>query len=883
MARPPTGPTPPTGTPLRPTRPATILEFAGTTNTSPVNDDTAGQSFRGIRFAADAGSFTLSGNAIQLGGDITNNSSSDQAIDLPVELTSSSSEVDTGSANMSLGGNLSGIGGLTKLGEGTLILSGTNTYGGVTSVDAGTLQAGSATAFGSAPALAFSDGSTGTVQLNSNSFTVSSLTGPSGGVVENGGDTDVVLTVDTAADNTYAGALADGSGAGTLGLVKTGTGELTLSGDNSAATGGVTVSGGTLAVGSDTALVSGVLTVDGGVVSSDSMAARSVGSALAPGANAILGSATNSGKLTFTNSTDLGTADRTLTINSQVELAGAVNGTGGLIKAGDATLALSGDNTYTGATTVSGGTLSLSGDNTLATGGTVVNGGAVQFESAGAIGGSGQNVTINADGAVIFGSSFTDVATALAGRIDPASTGAVAADNQAATSFDFDSAGLGGMRLGAVANVTFTGTLTPNGTTYRLGGGGGTLTLGRTNVLTGDNSVVIDGKVTLAAANDNFNGAITVNAGTLTLGNPSPLGNASSITMADGVVLQLPSDITLATPIVLGSGVAMVQCGADAPIALNGPISGSGGLTLYQSSGGNPFLTVNLGSANTYLGDTRLQTNSGRMGVVLGADNALPTTTVLTFDCQGAGTGRAIVLDLNGHDQTLAGLTDSRQYQYNLIANSDSANLATLTVNNSDDYQFRGYLGSTNNPKTFFNGHVGDDFGLTKKGSGKLTLTANNSYTGDTSVEAGVLSITTAYLADAADVYLTTGAVLDLAFSGTDTIDQLFIDGVGQLSGTWGPTDSGADHESDLLWGNGLLYVTTAGSLPGDANNDGVVDAADYILVKTELRQHRRRPQRKRRRDRRRQRDHRRHPEGRREHRQAPARPSRPSPPRSLS
>ena len=238
---------------------------------------------------------------------------------------------------------------------------------------------------------------------------------------------------------------------------------------------------------------------------------------------------------------------------------------------------------------------------------------------------------------------------------------------------------------------------------------------------------------------------------------------------------------------------------ADAPIALNGPISGSGGLTLYQSSGGNPFLTVNLGSANTYLGDTRLQTNSGRMGVVLGADNALPTTTVLTFDCQGAGTGRAIVLDLNGHDQTLAGLTDSRQYQYNLIANSDSANLATLTVNNSDDYQFRGYLGSTNNPKTFFNGHVGDDFGLTKKGSGKLTLTANNSYTGDTSVEAGVLSITTAYLADAADVYLTSGRGPrpGLQWDGHDR--PVVHRRRRPTSGTWGPTDSGADTKATCL------------------------------------------------------------------------------------
>src|SRR5262249_30191515 len=103
-------------------------------------------------------------------------------------------------------------------------------------------------------------------------------------------------------------------------------------------------------------------------------------------------------------------------------------------------------------------------------------------------------------------------------------------------------------------------------------------------------------------------------------------------------------------------------------------------------------------------------------------------------------------------------------------------------------------------------------------------------YTGDTKVLGGTLSINNAYLADGADVYLATGAVFDLTFAGSDTIRSLFIDGIGQATGTWGGTGSGAAHITSLITGSGLLNVTTgAVTLPGDYNNDGKVDAGDYV------------------------------------------------------
>ncbi len=127
---------------------------------------------------------------------------------------------------------------------------------------------------------------------------------------------------------------------------------------------------------------------------------------------------------------------------------------------------------------------------------------------------------------------------------------------------------------------------------------------------------------------------------------------------------------------------------------------------------------------------------------------------------------------------------------------------------------------------------------LTKGGAGTLALTGANTYSGDTTVEAGELSLASAFLADAADVFLSTGAVLELSFAGgPDVIDSLFLDGVSQVVGTWGAVGSAAQFTSPLITGTGLLQVTTfvAPPLWGDYNEDGVVDAGDYVRWRDSL------------------------------------------------
>jgi autotransporter-associated beta strand protein len=132
---------------------------------------------------------------------------------------------------------------------------------------------------------------------------------------------------------------------------------------------------------------------------------------------------------------------------------------------------------------------------------------------------------------------------------------------------------------------------------------------------------------------------------------------------------------------------------------------------------------------------------------------------------------------------------------------------------------------------------------LTKHGDGKLVLShASNSWEGDTTVLTGpttgtsVLSLASPTLADGRDVYLSaTRTALDLTFAATDTIRSLYFDGVAQATGIWGATGSGAANETSLITGTGFLNVVgvPSGGVDGDFNDNGVVDAADYVLWRT--------------------------------------------------
>jgi autotransporter-associated beta strand protein len=182
--------------------------------------------------------------------------------------------------------------------------------------------------------------------------------------------------------------------------------------------------------------------------------------------------------------------------------------------------------------------------------------------------------------------------------------------------------------------------------------------------------------------------------------------------------------------------------------------------------------------------------------------NFNPLNNSAAVIANGAGEGSSGRIDLNGGNRTLN------------VGNGSAA--ADLAIN-----------------VPIING------GLTKSGGGTLALNSANTYAGDTSVLAGVLSLGSPFLANGADVHLASGALLDLNFGGApDVIDSLFIDGTSQAVGTWGAVgNASADFQSSFISGTGLLQVSTyvIPPLAGDYNEDGTVDAADFLVWRDNL------------------------------------------------
>lgn len=99
------------------------------------------------------------------------------------------------------------------------------------------------------------------------------------------------------------------------------------------------------------------------------------------------------------------------------------------------------------------------------------------------------------------------------------------------------------------------------------------------------------------------------------------------------------------------------------------------------------------------------------------------------------------------------------------------------------------------------------DGGVTKLGAGTLALSAANTYTGPTIVEAGTLKLTQPSLSERGDVSIAASATLDLNFTGTNVVNALFIGGVQQLNGYWGKDGGATQRTTPRITGNGVLRV----------------------------------------------------------------------------
>ncbi len=339
-----------------------------------------------------------------------------------------------------------------------------------------------------------------------------------------------------------------------------------------------------------------------------------------------------------------------------------------------------------------------------------------------------------------------------------------------------------------------------------------------TSVLTGNNS---------------FTGATIINAGRLHLGTSTALGTGTGVmvTIKAATALQLNDGITISGKIasIAGSGFSTtdfngaLQTAAAGTATWAGPVvindtaantprlgAGSGGRLIITGgisggTGNNLFISAGSAAAAGVLSTVVLSAPSGESsysgttaiirGVLqLGATDTLPKSTILDIDSTSAVTDVATV-DLNGFNQEVAGLQDTATTNLNSILTNTSVIPATLTVNASSNYVFDGVI----------TGNVG----ITKRGGGTLALNGSNSHTGNTSVLRGTLTVATPTLSDTAGVFISTGGVLNLTHTGTDTVRFLEINTVGQLAGIWGGPASDAPNKTSLISGAGKLNVLT--------------------------------------------------------------------------
>ena len=728
-------------------------------------------------------------------------------------------------------GSISGIGSLAKSGIGTQTLANANSYSGGTTVSAGTLAVSGGGTLGTNTAALNANG--GTLDLGGTSQTAGAVT-IAGGTIQNG----------TLMGSSFAGqsgaVSASLAGVGTA-LTKTGAGVLTLSGTN-LFTGGTVASSGYLMLSCPGVCLPGDITFTGGIVQLGA-AEQIADAALLSFTNAAetrlqlqgfnetvggvqsLGGAGN--KIVEAASDGLNNKPATLTLNVSGagaytfdgyvrDASGATGSPLSVTKSGTGTQTFSGSPalvSYSGATVINGGVLEISGAGSVANNSAITfNGGSVKFSGGGTrsglINGSGNVIcavgtaltlsgTNAYTGTTTINSNSTLTATVLANGGVNSSLGAAAS---AATNLVIDSGTLAysgpnassdrnftiSAAKVATLNVTLTGTnLTLTGSAPTTTGflkktGNGTLTLAPASggytlgALSADGGVLVLKSGTFATTGaDPFNTAYTVGigarGGTLTVDGATvnaPAAQSFKVGAAVNGNLSILSGTVTATDIVLGHNGTVIgaQSGGDVSTAY-----------LWHYDGGWATYTLTGGTLTT----KRIYNYTASVGATF--------TLLLNGGVVRAAAGTANLMDNGGRTNTL-----------DLIVQLGSVG-ATIDTSLSNATIVR--------PLDDIPGQTGR---LIKIGSGTLTLTGTNTYSGATVVSNGVLRLTHAQvLPAAADVYLTSGATLQLDYAGTTTIRRLYINGELMTVNV----AYGAARRPGVLSGTGYLF-TTEGSQP---------------------------------------------------------------------
>jgi fibronectin-binding autotransporter adhesin len=678
-----------------------------------------------------------------------------------------------------LTGRISGSGAFTQNGVGRSILTDADTYTGATTVLQGTLQVGNGGSGSIAPASPVTVETGGTLAVDL----------ANGGTFANNVANTGLVTAISAGTNTVAGIV---SGAGDF--TQNGTGRSVLTGANTY-TGATTVLQGALQIGNglsgSIAVASPVTVGTGGTLAVD----------LANGGT-FANNVANTGLVTAISA---GTNT----------VAGTVSGAGAFTQNGTGRSILTGDNTYTGATTVlqgalqigdgvsgsialaspvtvgAGGTLAVD----LANGGTfandVANTGLVAAISAGTntvagtVSGAG-DLTQNGTGrSILTGANiYTGATTVLQGTLQVGNglSGSIAASSPVKVA--------GGTLAIDLANgATFANNVANTGLVTTISSGTNTLSgvVADTGAFTQNGA----GRTILTGANT-YTGATTVLQGTLQVGNGTTgsISPASPVTVSGGtpastravsaagqkiakaaavgggtLALDLANGAIFANQIANAGLVTTVAAGTN---TLSGIMSGPGAFTQN-----GPGLTI-LTAANTYTGATTVLQGT----LQAGAPAVIPTASAVLVN-----TGATF--DLDGRPQSVGSIANGP-------GGGGAIALGTATLTTGND--------GTN---TAFAGIISGPGAVTKTGVGTWTVSGSNTYTGATTVAAGTLKAGAAHvIAATSAVNLHAGGMLDL---------DGFSQSIGSLAGA-GPVELGA---ATLVTGNDNSSTVYSGTISG--------------------------------------------------------------------
>ncbi|MDA8548581.1 autotransporter-associated beta strand repeat-containing protein, partial [Candidatus Pelagibacter bacterium] len=443
-----------------------------------------------------------------------------------------------------------GTGAITKVGTGSLTLSGNNNFGGAVNVNAGSLVISSNNALGnttnlttvaSGATIDFQNVNYSTIELLHNSGTIATSTGTS----TFAGNVQLFANSIVDVDGTQLTLSGNITDSGARNLTKEGTGILVLSGTNN--------------YSGDTLISAGTLKLTGSLSNLTDVTINS-------GASLDLQSSQTIASLNLDGSITRSAGTSTLTVSGTSDLGGNVT--------------TSSSQTYTGATTLSAANTltttnsNITFSNTVNSDGTVrnltINAGTGTTQFAGIVGGSSGVGDIDITGALDLNAAIANAASLSVSR---------------------------GSNIGA--NVTTTGTQSYSGTTTLSGGDrtlqGSTVTLaavtGGSNALTVTGNLDLDGAIS-GVTNMSVSGTSNIGADVTTTGTQSYTGtttvsasstligteiSAAAIALNDDLEIRNSSDSTLAS-VISGTG-ALTKSGSGA-LTLRGVNTFDGDLTV---------------------------------------------------------------------------------------------------------------------------------------------------------------------------------------------------------------------------------------------------------------------------------------------------------------